>query len=157
MLGLIVAALTLMGAGHRAPPPDPFAIRLQTVTFDPMVGEPDIPAEQRLSGKADDDPTTYLVQFTGPVQNEWKVAVEQTNARLYGYIPNYTFIARMDLNTAERVQALSFVRWVGLYHPFGSEFGGLRESRCGIRHCNRADTTRHRPGLAGCAGGIVGW
>lgn len=121
MLGMIVVTLVLLGAGHHAPPtvppPDPFAIRLQVVTFDPLAGEPDIPAEQRLTSQADDQPTTYLIQFTGPVKNEWKVAVEQAGAHLYGYIPNYTFIARMDLATTERAQALPFVRWVGLYHP----------------------------------------
>jgi hypothetical protein len=63
------------------------------------------------------DPITYLVQFVGPVREAWKAAVEETGARLYGYIPDYAFITWMDATTAEEVEALPFVRWVGPYHP----------------------------------------
>ncbi len=116
----LLILMTLLGAGHLAAqttsPSDPPLIRLQVATFDPLVGEPDIPDGQRLTIQAD-RPTTYLVQFTGPVHNEWKAAVEKAGVRLYGYIPDYAFIARMDPATAESVRGLSFVRWVGLYHP----------------------------------------
>ena len=95
----------------RGPP-----IRLQVATFDPLVGEPEIPAGLRLNTRAD-LPTTYLVQFTGPVRNEWKSAAEQSGARLYGYIPDHAFLARMNPDTVEGVQNLPFVRWIGPYHP----------------------------------------
>ena len=116
----LLVLLTLLGTGHLAAQTatlsDPPLIRLQAVTFDPLTGEPDIPAGQRLTIQAD-RPTTYLIQFTGPVRNEWKAAVEKAGVGLYGYIPDYAFVARMDPATAESVRPLSFVRWVGLYHP----------------------------------------
>jgi len=62
-------------------------------------------------------PGTYLVQFSGPVLDEWQAAVREAGAQLYGYIPDFTFIARMDGNTAAKVSSLPFVRWVGPYHP----------------------------------------
>jgi len=101
--------------GKADSPSTPPPIRLQYATFDPLVGEPAIPPALRLA--QDDGPTTWLVQFKGPVQAAWKAAVEKEGARLYGYIPEYAFIARMDAAVAERVRRLPSVRWVGPYHP----------------------------------------
>ena len=116
----LVILLTLLGGSHlaaRTPTlADPPLIRLQLVTFDPLNGEPDIPDGQQLTIQPN-RLTTYLVQFTGPVRNEWKAAVEKGGARLYGYIPDYAFIARMDPAAAESLRAIPFVRWVGPYHP----------------------------------------
>ena len=106
-------ALALGPALADASPPPP-AIRLQYATFDPLDAEPAMPVE---ATPAPDGPTLYLLQFAGPVHADWKAAVEAAGARLYGYIPDYAFIARMDEATAARVRTLSFVRWVGLYHP----------------------------------------
>lgn len=94
----------------------PPLIRLQYATFDPLAGEPDVPAEQRLNVQTG-RPATYLLQFTGPVHEDWKAQVEAAGACLYGYVPDYAFIARMDGATAREVAALPFVRWVGPYHP----------------------------------------
>ena len=91
-------------------------IRLRYATFDPLAGEPSIPTSGRLSVQAD-RPATYIIQFTGPVQEGWKASVGQAGARLYGYVPDYAFFARMIPATAEKVHSLPFVRWVGLYHP----------------------------------------
>lgn len=122
LIGLFVvllAATLLVVAGQRlaAVSPDAGAvIRLQAFTFDPRQGEPHLPpALQMTSSPSGVD--TYVLQFRGPVLEEWKAAAEQAGARLYGYLPDYAFIARMDTATAQRVSQLDFVRWVGLYHP----------------------------------------
>ena len=94
----------------------PALIRLQYATFDPLAGEPDVPAGQRLAIRPD-RPATYLIQFAGPVRDEWKSQVKALGARLYGYVPDYGFITRMDGATVEKVRSLPFVRWVGPYHP----------------------------------------
>lgn len=96
-------------------PPSPPLIRLEGATFDPLAEEPDISSMPRLSAQAG-RLATYLVQFIGPVQEKWKIGVETTGARLYGYVPDFAFIARMEPATVEQVEALPFVRWVGLYH-----------------------------------------
>jgi hypothetical protein len=87
-------------------------IRLQAVSFDPLrqaslAQGPDVVDRNGL----------YLVQFTGPVREEWKQSVQQTGARLYGYIPDHAFVARIDATRLEDVRALPFVRWVGPYQP----------------------------------------
>ncbi len=94
---------------------DSSLIRLKSVTFDPQAGEPAIP--QSLRAPMTGGQGTYLLQFNGPVQDDWKGAVEQAGARLYGYIPDYAFIARIDAAALTQLRALPFVRWVGPYHP----------------------------------------
>ena len=111
-LAVLLASLLL--PAQAAPPTIP--IRLQSAVFDPLLGEPDIPAEMRASAQGN-GPATWLVQFDGPVQAAWKEAVQRIGVRLYGYIPEYAFLARMDAAAAEAVRALPHVRWVGLYHP----------------------------------------
>jgi len=123
LMALLVLVLGMgdMSPAHRLSPAQaagspPPLIRLQYATFDPLAGEPDIPSAQRATTLTA-GPATFLVQFTGPVQEEWKAKVEATGARLYGYLPDYAFISRMDSATLEQVRAMPFVRWVGPYHP----------------------------------------
>ena len=97
------------------PPSKDILIRLRGATFDPLAGEPELPAGLRAPAAA--GPGTYLLQFIGPVQKEWKDTLQKAGIRLYDYIPDYAFIARMDAATAQAAQNLAFVRWVGAYHP----------------------------------------
>lgn len=125
---LMVLLVLVLGMGDVSPAPrlspvqaagsPPPLIRLQYAAFDPLAGEPDIPSAQRQQLTAlTAVPATFLIQFTGPVQEDWKAKVEATGARLYGYLPDYAFISRMDSASAELVRAMPFVRWVGPYHP----------------------------------------
>lgn len=57
----------------------------------------------------------YIVQFEGPVLEEWKDEVTGTGAVLFDYIPNNAFIVRMELSQKEQVQSLDFVKWTGEY------------------------------------------
>lgn len=112
LLGLALAGRTLVAESTE----DATLIRLQAFAFDPLADEPELGSS--LTATAPEAGTaTYLVQFHGPVQDRWKVMVEQTGARLYGYIPDNAFIARMDAAAARAIQSLPAVRWVGLYHP----------------------------------------
>ncbi len=123
---LIVLLTLVLGMGGVSPVPrlspvqaagsTPPLIRLQYATFDPLAGEPDIPSAQQSTALTA-GPATFLVQFIGPVQEDWKAKVEATGARLYGYLPDYAFISRLDSTIVEQVRAMSFVRWVGPYHP----------------------------------------
>jgi hypothetical protein len=106
----------MAAAGGKADQPTPPTIQLKNVTFDPL--EKSAAALQNPSaGSTGSGKSVYIVQFTGPVLEQWKDAVMADGANLYGYIPDYAFLARMDANTATRVQALDFVRWVGPYLP----------------------------------------
>lgn len=107
-LGAIVGVPSLFSQSQNSPE----MIRLQMVSFDPL-RQPSL----AQGPEAIDKNSLYLVQFIGPVREEWKQNVEQTGARLYGYIPQHAFIAHIDPTSLEEVRALSFVRWVGPYQP----------------------------------------
>ena len=96
--------------------PQPLKIRLQYESFDPLTAEPQVPDELQI----DASPAgggLYLVQFDGPVQTDWKQALESAGVRLYAYIPDYAFICSLDGVTPDVVSSLPHVRWVGDYQP----------------------------------------
>ncbi len=82
--------------------------------FDPPVTSPQIPAN--LEATPSDGLASYLVQFSGPIEESWKLEVAATGASLHGYIPENAFLVRMTALEREKVERLPFVRWVGPYH-----------------------------------------
>ena len=116
MLGMVALLLILLPGISLAQSSEGAMIHLQYASFDPLQGEPEVAAAQLqslpIAGEA-----TYLLQFTAPVREEWKDAVQRAGAKLYGYVPDFAFIARMDSEARPRVSALPFVRWVGPYYP----------------------------------------
>ncbi len=123
-LGILLALALVLAVGGRnlfAQAPDAQSdtlIRLGRVTFDPIAGEPALARSLQSAQSAQrDGPSTYLLQFNGPVQETWKAAAAQAGAHLYGYVPEHAFIARLDSAALAAVRALPFVRWVGPYHP----------------------------------------
>jgi hypothetical protein len=60
---------------------------------------------------------TWLVQFDGPIYEHERTALEATGALIDGYLPNYTYIVRMDQSTRGQVAELAGVNWIGDYHP----------------------------------------
>jgi hypothetical protein len=87
-----------------------------------------IPADLRQQRMADAlksgiAPTAglFVVQFEGPIKEEWRAAIEQTGARIITYIPNNAYIVRADNKAAFGVWQLKnqhpFVQFVGDYEP----------------------------------------
>jgi PGF-pre-PGF domain-containing protein len=81
------------------------------------VTEPDVMAVNINSEVADSSYTYYLVQFDGIVQPEWKDTVETTGAEIFDYVPDNTFVLKMNETVKSQVESLEFVRWVGEYLP----------------------------------------
>ncbi len=105
-------AISSLLAGDEQPP----KIRLQYASFDPLTAEPPVPDDLQL-----DAPQAggglYLVQLDGPVQANWRQALEAAGVRLFAYIPDYAFIGSLGDATPESVSSLPHVRWVGVYQP----------------------------------------
>ena len=59
----------------------------------------------------------YIVQFKGPIYEEYTDQVRSLGGVIYSYIPKYAFIVKMNESVKERVQNLEVVRWVGLHQP----------------------------------------
>ncbi|MBM4249305.1 MAG: hypothetical protein FJ149_07710 [Euryarchaeota archaeon] len=86
---------------------------LEAGTFDPLREGAPVPDDLR----SPDAGLYRIVQFTGPVREQWKQAVAETGAVLFGYLPDHAFIVRMDPALERAVKLLPFVRWTGAYHP----------------------------------------
>ena len=66
----------------------------------------------------------FIVQFAGPVQQEWKDALTGAGAEVLDYIPDFAFKVRMNPAIANRVGQNSFVRSVVAFQPefkFGTD------------------------------------
>lgn len=65
----------------------------------------------------------FVVQFAGPVLQEWKDALTAEGAEVLDYIPDFAFKVRMNPGIANRVSQLGFVNSVINFQPefkFGS-------------------------------------
>jgi hypothetical protein len=106
------AAATQAAAGESHP------IHLRAGTFTPAAGEqPAVAPELAIDGYAADTRGYYIVQFTGPVLDEWKAQVAALGGELLGYIPDYAFKARLNPAQAGAVGRLGSVAWVGVFQP----------------------------------------
>jgi len=105
-LGIITSPSLFGGPGP--------SIRLADYQFDPLVSSP-VPSS--LRGKAVDPAGRgyYILQFTGPVREEWKEFCQSRGVEFLDYVPDFAFIVRMDEQTREEVEASPLVRWVGDY------------------------------------------
>ncbi|MDG6244516.1 MAG: S8 family serine peptidase [Methanolobus sp.] len=101
------SSLLLLKAGHintdNTPEPLKRTNNSQTMAF--------------TTSSAIDEEKYYIVQFTGPVHNEWKQNVTSKGASIYNYVPNNAFVFRMSEDVKDQVQALGSVKWVGEYSP----------------------------------------
>ncbi|MGH9802024.1 MAG: S8 family serine peptidase, partial [Blastocatellia bacterium] len=63
----------------------------------------------------------FIVQFIGPIQDEWLTELNRTGADVVSYVPNNAYVVRADSDAAMRLIGLkdsqSFVQWVGDYEP----------------------------------------
>ncbi len=85
--------------------------------FDTRNGEPVMPANLRAYAERGSLDDHYIVQFVGPIKQEWLKALDTAGAERFDYLPSYSFIVAMQPQTAARVRNLPFVQWVGSYHP----------------------------------------
>ncbi len=119
VLGLVSALGLLFSLARpiKAEPPAGPVLRLVRATFDPLVDTPDLPAALARKAAPTGEAALYLVQFQGPIQQEWKAALRRQGAWVFDYVPDYAFLVWMDRDTATRVAAEPSVRWVGFYQP----------------------------------------
>jgi hypothetical protein len=88
-------------------------VHLASGAFDPLEGVPLVPQELR----APDDGNRFVIQFIGPVKARWKEAVEDLGGRFSHYLPHNAFVLTIPPEASEDLKSLSFVRWLGPYHP----------------------------------------
>ncbi|AFV23192.1 KP-43 peptidase [Methanolobus psychrophilus R15] len=65
----------------------------------------------------DNEEKYYIVQFSGPIRETWKLEVISQGASTYNYVPNNAFVFRMNETVKAQVYSLDFVKWIGEYKP----------------------------------------
>ncbi|GED72290.1 hypothetical protein BRE01_59920 [Brevibacillus reuszeri] len=70
-----------------------------------------------------------IIQFTGPIREEWKEQTEDWGALLGDYIPDYAFIAKLaDKKAKKKIEKLPYVERVVPFQPVTKVAPSLRSS-----------------------------
>jgi len=59
----------------------------------------------------------YLVQFIGPIKDNWLAGVRRAGGRVRSPFGNFTYIVMADVETIKKIATLPYVRWTGRYLP----------------------------------------
>src|SRR5579871_5455718 len=59
----------------------------------------------------------YLVQFSGPLDQSQREQLKAAGVDLLKYVPDDSFIVKLDKTNPKNVQNLGFVTWLGPYQP----------------------------------------
>jgi len=89
-------------------------VRMTAYEFDTAKGEPELPSDLMNPGTGDG---WYIVQYTGPIKEEWQAELEDISQEVAGYYPNYALLAYLTETARKDVAAWPQVNWVGPYHP----------------------------------------
>jgi M6 family metalloprotease-like protein len=93
-------------------------IRLAAFTFDPLVQQPDLPAEMKreIEG-AHDVPKPYIVQFHKSLTRENQVRIRgQYDLGLGDYIPEFAYLEILSADTVRRLSKDPLLRAIVPYH-----------------------------------------
>nr|WP_320049949.1 S8 family serine peptidase [uncultured Desulfuromonas sp.] len=85
--------------------------RLSDVLF--VAEDSQQPVKQTVS--ADTAGHYFVVQFDGPILEEWRHSLENFGATVLDYVPDFAFIVHLDPQNATQLSSLAYVRWVGSY------------------------------------------
>ena len=88
-------------------------IALRYATFDPLLGEPQVPEMLRAESRN----LLHVVQFADKPTERMRQAVRDLGGEVKGFLPHRAHLVKMDAATALRIAQLPFVRWIGAYHP----------------------------------------
>lgn len=83
------------------------------------VATPDIPPALQQTRSPNDQ--FWLVQFIGPIKDEWLAAIQSTGGDPVIYMPNNAYLIWGNGDSLARLDALAathpFIQWTGPYHP----------------------------------------
>lgn len=77
----------------------------------------EVNSEQKTSTKSDkNDAKVWIVQFIGPIKEEWVDALGKKGVQLYGYIAPYSLYAYMKPELVKKIKKKSYIEWIGIYN-----------------------------------------
>ena len=93
-----------------------FEMKLRYAKFDPLVGVPATP-ENLTAKSVETENGVYIVQFVTQPLDEYRARINSLGGKNFIYLPNHSYLFRMNAETRNAVEKLPFVRWVGRYQP----------------------------------------
>lgn len=108
-------SISLDGKTVSPPTEARYNILLRYAKFDPLESVPNVP--ENLASRNDGGDDVYIVQFRTQAIDGYLDSLESFGVKVYKYIPDHSYIVRMDDAVREKVSSLAFVRWVGKYEP----------------------------------------
>jgi hypothetical protein len=100
-------------------PTQTIPIHLSIGSFDPLSEKsPTIISQELIIPKYEGNENGYyIIQFKGPVLQQWKDEVMKAGVSFFDYIPQFAFLIRMNSQSFKTVRKMDAVRWVGIYQP----------------------------------------
>lgn len=92
-------------------------IILPAIVFNPIEGSPEAPEHLMASEPTGEEQAYYIVQFIIPPNRTWIYEIRQLGGNYIQNIPSNAAIYSLTHNEAEAINQLSYVRWIGLFHP----------------------------------------
>ena len=92
-------------------------VTMEGFEIDTREEEPALPSELFIDEYEFGSDGRYIVQFIGPVKEEWKTALRNLNVDVGDYLPYNSFIVKMNTQTIGKISDLRFVQWVGVFQP----------------------------------------
>lgn len=93
-------------------------IGLGNYQFDTRKGEPELPSELRLDIEATPESVGYhLIQFRGPIKDEWLADVERSGAKLIEPVPRFAYLVKASNRIVQELTTRQHVVWTGFFHP----------------------------------------
>lgn len=94
------------------------AIHVVGQSFRPAAGESSaLPPGLLVAANAQNQNGYYIVQFSGPILDGWRAAMEATGAQAVAYLPDFAYKVRMNPGQVKEVEKLANVIWVGPFQP----------------------------------------
>lgn len=106
-------SVSLDGARFEAPRAVNYALELRYRRFDPLQGEPEVPAELRASAAN----RLFVVQCWTQLLESCRTALRAAGAELHLYLPETAQVVELEPHELAAVRALPFVRAVTPFHP----------------------------------------
>jgi hypothetical protein len=108
-----LARLDAAGIAYQEYPDAPM-VALPGGVFDARRGEPVLAPENRLPDGATG---LYIVKLIGPAKPAWLDGLARAGMRVIDYLAPYNYIVWADGPAVQAARGLSYVLWVGGYHP----------------------------------------
>lgn len=115
MKRVLSAIFILALACSQALATDPSVLKFRIGAFSTKSGMPSYKnlGLDRSAAVKSGEAAYYLVQFAGPVEENWRDMVKAKGCKVFDYIPNYAHVVKMTPEQAEQVKQLAQVAFVG--------------------------------------------